>query len=190
MKKAIFSQKFLLFALITIGIGFILGIFYYLFLNGSIKADIAYTLSNINNFKYNMILKDMIIMAVLLITSFFLVGFPLSFLVFLYEGFSLGFVLTAWIANYFLKGLIFSLVYILIYRGISLFLIIVFAKKVFNIAKSIFKNFFKKDSSHLKASVVANFCNAEYIIVLTFLINIGLYFFSKPIFNFLSVLIK
>ncbi len=185
----LWKHKFLAFTVFAIGLGFLLGIIYYLFLSKECKADIIYTLNNLNDLRYNNILKDLIMMSLLLVTSFFIIGYPLSTLFLMYEGFSFGFVFAGFINNFLLGGLIYSLIYIL-FSIVPIFLIIVFSKKILNISKNILKLLFKKDSVTLKNNVINNFRNSLYIIVLTLVINLFLYIVSLPILNFLDFLIK
>ena len=66
-------SKYLKFCSIILGIGILGGIIYYQIQSKDIKNNIITTLSNIKDFRYNAILKDLIIMSLLLVASFFII---------------------------------------------------------------------------------------------------------------------
>ena len=71
-------KKYLIFILVIFVISLIFGFIYYNLLDDSIKNNIINTINNYNNFNVNRILKDLIIMSTILISSFFIIGIPLS----------------------------------------------------------------------------------------------------------------
>ena len=96
-----------MFVAVIMLIGFISGIIYFNLLSNDIKNDIAYTISNYNNLRYNSIFKDLIIMSVLIVTSFFIIGVPLSIFYLYYESLSIGLITTIFVSNYNFYGLVY-----------------------------------------------------------------------------------
>lgn len=189
MWQSFMKQKFLGSCLIIMGIGFFMGIIYHLLLNGNIKENLTYTIKTMEYFKYNAILKDLIIMSILLVLSFFLVGFPLGLFFLVYESFSLGFIFSIYVSNYFIFGIIYFLIFFLI-KAITLFILLVFMKKLFNILKNTVKLILTKGSATYKNNLINNFRKSLTLIIITLAINITFYFISPYIFSFFSFLIK
>ena len=102
------NKKYLIFMFFLITIGIISGIFYYAFQSNDIKSNIINTISSYNSFKYNAIFKDLIIMSLLLVSSFFIIGLPLGLCFIFYEGLSIGFLISIFLASFKLKGLIYN----------------------------------------------------------------------------------
>ena len=87
------NKLFILFilAIVLLGIGF--GLLYYFIIDNNVKTDIINTLNNLEIIRFNNIFKNLIIMSLLLITSFFIIGIPLSFFYIFYESFTFGFII-------------------------------------------------------------------------------------------------
>lgn len=191
MQKFINDHKnYLLFAVIVIGLGILIGILYYQFLDENNKNNIVLTITNYNNFKFNNVLKDLIIMSLLLVSSFFIIGIPLSIFYLFYESFSLGFLLNTFFATFKIKGIIYFLLYFISNKLIVLLLMIFFIKKIINISRYIIGYLIYRRDSTIKDKIMINFKKCLYSILIIFIINIILFFISPYINSKLAFLLK
>jgi len=184
------NKKFLNVVGIILLVGLIVGIFYYFSLSSNIKEDISNTLLNYNNFRYNAIVKDLIVMSFLLVTSIFIIGIPCSIFYLFYESLSIGFLLSIFTVNFKITGLIYILLYFLINKLIGLILMLFFIKKIINISRYIIGIIIYKKDTLIKNKLLLNLNNCMYIIIFSLIVNILLYFISPYIFSKLSFLIK
>lgn len=184
------DKKYLFFILCVIGLGLISGILYYNFLDDVVKESIVTSLNNFNSFQYNFILKDLIIMSLLIVLSFFVIGLPLSVLYLFYEGFSISFLISIFFATFKIKGLLYIIIYILINKVLTLILLVIFIRKIINISRFIVGFILYKKETILLDKIVINFKNAIYIILFVLILNILLYFITPYIFSSLAFLIK
>ena len=168
-------KKYLIFILFIFIVFLLLGILYYNLLDNSIKKHIFDTLYNYNNFNTNMIIKDLIIMSTILVSSFFVIGIPLSLFYVSYEFFTIGFLINLFLVNYKIKGLLYILVYIVLNKLFTLPLIIIFIYKIINISRYIIGFIIYKDKN-IKDKILINFNNCIYIIIFVLIINILLSF--------------
>ena len=183
------NKKYLKYVLILILVGIIFGFLYYHFLNFSVKDNINNTLLEYNNFKYNSILKDLIIASLLLVSSFFIIGIPLSIFYLFYEGLSIGFLINIFWVSFGIKGLIYSSIYLIFNKLLTIMLMIFFVQKQINIGRFVIGIFLYKNEN-AKDKIIINFKNSLYIIVIILVINIVLYFITPYIFKGLSFLLK
>lgn len=129
-----------------------------------------------------------IILSVLLISSFLLIGIPLSIAYLFYEGMSIGFCLTLFISSFHLKGCLYMIVFILITKLVFLIIYGIFFSKILNIGKSliswlIYKNNKKDLIVHLTVGCIlliliifcydllVDFLGIKLIHTLSFLLN-------------------
>ena len=179
-----------MFIFILILIGLLCGFIYYHFLSVETQNQIANTIKNYSNFRYNFIIKDLIIMSLILVLSFFIVGVPLSILFLFYESLSIGFLINTFFVSFGISGLLYSFAFIIINKLITLILIIFFIQKVINIGRLIIGVFIYKKDEIIFDKLTVNFKNSLYIILFVLIINIILYFASPYVFQYLSFLLK
>ena len=180
------NKKYLIFALVIVLIGLIVGIIYYNIQSSNIKENIIYTLSSYGSFKYNAILKDLIITSLLLVSSFLIIGLPLSLFYFFYEGLSIGFLISIFLSAFKIKGLIYIVIYLLFNKILTLIIMIFFIKKIIDIARlSIGYIIYKKDSV-----IMSSFISSLSYIIILLIINVCLYFISIPLFSKLTFLLN
>ena len=190
MQKLIMKhKKYLLFVVTIVLIGILLGIIYYQLLDNNTKNDIINTLVNFNTFKYNAILKNLIILSTLLISSFFGIGIFLSIFYIFYEGISWGFLLNIFYASFKIKGIIYFFLYLLINKLLVFILIVFFTYKIINISRYVIGYLLYKNSETSK-KILINFRKCLYSILIIFIIDIVLYYVSPIIFNSLKFLLK
>ena len=184
------NKKYLMFIFIVVLIGIVCGFIYYHFLNTETQIQIADTLKNYNNFRYNFIVKYLVIMSLLLVLSFFIIGVPLSILFLFYESLSIGFLINIFLVSFGISGLIYSSLFILINKLISFILIICFIQKTINIGRFIIGMFIYKKDEVIFDKLIFNFKNSLYIILFVLLTNIILYFLSSFIFEYFFFFLK
>ena len=190
MQKLIMKhKKYLLFVVTIVLIGILLGIIYYQLLDNNTKNDIINTLVNFNTFKYNAILKNLIILSTLLISSFFGIGIFLSIFYIFYEGISWGFLLNIFYASFKIKGIIYFFLYLLINKLLVFILIVFFTYKIINISRYVIGYLLYKNSE-TSNKILINFRKCLYSILIIFIIDIVLYYVSPIIFNSLKFLLK
>lgn len=184
------NKKHVKFVLIIVIIGVVSGLFYYHFLSNETKLNIASTLSAYENFRYNSIIKDLVIMSLILVLSFFVLGVPLSIYYLFYESLSIGFLINIFLVSFGIKGLAYIILYILINKLTTFILMTIFIQKSVNISRYIIGLFIYKNDSSVKDKLFLNFKNSLYIIIFVLIMNVILYFISPYIFNNLKFLIK
>lgn len=182
-------KKFFLFCLIILILGNISGIIYYNFLDVSIKENISITLAQQSFFNYNFILKHLIIMSVILVLSFLLIGLPIGFCYLLYEGFSLGFLVSIFFASFKFSGILYFIIYLLLNKLVVLILYILFLKRIFDISRNIIGVIIYKRDSNILNKIYLNFKKCIYFILFVLVLNIALYFLNPVIFKFFSFLL-
>ena len=191
MQKFIKNHKnYLLFVVIIIGIGILAGILYYQFLDSTNKNTIALTITNYKSYKFNNALKDLIIMSLLLVLSFFVIGIPLSIFYLFYESLSLGFLLNIFFANFKIKGIIYFFLYFVINKLLVLLLMILFIKKIINISRYVIGYLIYRKDNTIKDKIMINFKNCLYSILIIFIVNIALYYISPYLCNKFAFLLK
>jgi len=184
------NKKYIKFILIIIIVGIVSGFIYYYFLNDVLQLKITNTLNNYTSFRYNFILKDLIIMSFVLVLSFFVIGIPISIFYLFYEGLSIGFLINIFVVSFSIKGLLYVLLYLLINKILTLILKIIYIQKIINIGRYIIGLVIYKKDNLIKNKLVVNFKNSLYIIIFILIINVILYFISPLIFDKLSFLIN
>ncbi len=183
-------KKYLLFVITLIALGILAGVLYYYFLESQTKEEVLNTISNFNNFRYNAILKDLTIMSLLLISSFFIIGIPFSFFYLFYEGISFGFLLNIFYLTFKIKGIIYILIYFIINKFLTLLLMFIFILKCTRISRYMVGAIIYPKETPIKEKIFNSFKSNLYVIVFIFIINVILYFTTPFIFNKLTFLIK
>ncbi len=176
------NKVYIYLVIIIVLISLLVGIIYFNMLNNNIKLDIINTLNN-SKLNYNNIIKDLIIMCIILVTSFFIIGIPLSILYLIYNGLSLGFILSSFYSTYKINGIFYFLYYSFINKLIPFILIIIFIKRCIQISRLLIGYIIYKDNS-VKRRIYYNFKNSLYIILFVLIINIIIYFISPVLLNY------
>lgn len=184
------NKKYFLLVSMLLIVGLLCGIIYYFFLNKDTLELVANSFKNYNNFRYNSIFKDLIIMSLLFIFSIFIIGVPLSLFYLFYESFSLGFLISLFIINFKIKGLIYILIYIIINKLFVLILMILYIKRIINISRYIIGFIIYKKDDLIKNKLFNSLYTSIYYIIFVLIFNILLYFITPSIFSNLSNLLK
>lgn len=183
------NKKYLVFMVSIVLIGLIVGIIYYYIQSSNVKNNIINIISTYDSFKYNAIIKDLIIMSLLLISSFFIIGLPLSLFYIFYEGFSIGFLLSLFFASFKIKGVIYLLLFLLFNKIIIFILMFFFIQKIINIARYMIGYIIYKKEGLIKEKIIKNFISSLSYIIIVFFLNIFLYFLSSFLFKELAFLL-
>ena len=189
-KKIVKNKKYFLFVAVIIIVGIVSGLIYSALLNDTVKSNLINTIKNQDSFTSNFILKDLIIMAVLLITSLFIIGIPLSIFYLFYEGLTMGFLLTTFFMSYKFKGIIYIIIYLITNKLVTFFLFLIFIKRIINIARYIIGFIIYHKDKMIKEKIINNIFRASYIIFFVFILNIVIYFLSPLLLKLVEFLIK
>lgn len=186
------NKKYLIILTIFLIIGFIFGLF---FLNNVDEASKEIILNNINewvinldNIHINYIISHLLVLSLFIILSIFLIGIPLYIFYIFYNGFSLGFIISS-LSNIFgAKGLLYSIVYILITKVIPIILIIILFMFLIRIGENIIWNLFNKKNGTKR--LINRLIKKSIIVLFIIIINdIILYLWGGKILNIFHFLI-
>lgn len=183
--KDIYIKKYLLFTLIILLISFICGIIYYYNFDSVIKSNILESI-NINNISINNTLKHLIILVILFISSFLVIGSTLSIFYLYFEGLSIGFTTSVLINKYGTKGILYTIIYNTYSSILYIILLIILLYKFIRISKNIIYILFTKNNYLYKVDLINKVKSSSILIVIIFLVDLVIYFFSKPFLNLIS----
>lgn len=187
-----FNKKLVIFILSFILVGIILGIIYYLLQSKGIKIVITNELINIksviNNSKNN-ILFHFLVLTLIFLVGFIVVGIPLILFYLFYEAMSLGFLIAIFTANHGVKGMIFSLFFILINKLVYLVILNYMALNSIKTTKKIVKSFVLKSDETINNLIRINIPRYLIIITVSLANDILIYFIGSKILNVLTFLI-
>ena len=160
-------------------ISFIVGIIIYNHLDNNIKLDLINNVSNIKEYlinnRINNIFKHFLIVILIVLLSFSCLGYFLGFFYLFYEGTSISFTFALLWQIKGLKGVIFVLLYDIMFKLVYLALIFILFIKLFYIFRSIMRYFLFKTNIYIK-----NYLISIIIIILLIVINdILIYFLSN-----------
>ena len=163
-----------------------------LFLLFNSEASKEIILSNINNYLQDMnpvngILYHILILSSLLISSFLIIGIPLSIFFLFYNGFSIGFIITSLTSIFSTKGLIYGIIYVLITKGLFILLLLLFIKSLIKISGIILDKIINK--INIKERIYYLIIRCIVIISIVLLVDILLYFFGVTILNIFNFLL-
>ncbi len=186
------NKKLSLFLGIIFTIGIILGFIFLIYLDEANKEiiylNINEWLQNLNTSHINNIISHIAILSSLFILSLFMVGIPLSLFFVFYNGFSIGFLLMALIDIFGIKGLLYGLVYVIITKGIYLFLALLFVLALIKIAIMFIKALISKEK--INKDSLSKLLKRIFICIAIILISdIILYFGGTKLINVFNFLI-
>ena len=186
------NKKLSLFLGIIFTIGIILGFIFLIYLDEANKEiiylNINEWLQNLNTSHINNIISHIAILSSLFILSLFMVGIPLSLFFVFYNGFSIGFLLMALIDIFGIKGLLYGLVYVIITKGIYLFLALLFVLALIKIAIMFLKALISKEK--INKDSLSKLLKRIYICIAIILISdVILYFGGTKLINVFNFLI-
>lgn len=186
------NKKVFIFISIILLIGIISGILFLIFLNEASKEliflNINEYIQNLNNYKINNIFMDTIILSSLLILSIFIIGIPLSIFFIFYNGFSIGFIISSLSSIFGFKGLIYSIIHIIINKFVFLFFLYFLFLAMYKIVLLLIKYWVHKEKIN-KDEIIHLFKKIILCLLIIIIYDLILYFFGNKIMNLFNFLI-
>ena len=186
------NKKVFIFISIILLIGIISGILFLIFLNEASKEliflNINEYIQNLNNYKINNIFIDTIILSSLLILSIFIIGIPLSIFFIFFNGFSIGFIISSLSSIFGFKGLIYSIIHIIINKFVFLFFLYFLFLAMYKIVLLLIKYWVHKEKIN-KDEIIHLFKKIILCLLIIIIYDLILYFFGNKIMNLFNFLI-
>lgn len=175
--------------LLLIGVG--VGVIFVLMLDEATREilflNINEMIQNLGSNHINNILSDFVALSCLLVLAVFVIGIPLDIFYLFYNGFSIGFVVSSLTIIFGIKGLLYGTFYILITRGLYIFLLLIYNTTILKISRLMIDKFINKESIESISMLIKK---ALLIILLIIFIDIFVYFLGVKILDLGSFLIK
>lgn len=170
--------KFLLMLLI---ISTLIGIYFYLskekIIKESINTELIKMIDNLNITKQNNIINHLLILIILSVLSLTIIGLPIIIIYFIYEGISIGFLLSSFINYSPIKGFLFGSIFIIISKTIYILILIYLLTNTLKYTKS-----FAKRLKTSKNDIITNqLTKAVFCITIILINDIILYFLGNKI---------
>lgn len=188
--KQVKYKKLLLFTVIIFLMGLLFGAVYYFKQDEMVKQTLINSILNIENGlannRINNILVHILIGVIIIVLSFTVISVPLIFFYIFFEGISIGFSYALVINAFGFKGILFFLIYTLLYKFIFLVLIIYLTIRALRISKNVLGFIIYRKSSELEKNIIINIRKVVIILIIIFLYDITIFFVS-PILNKLLI---
>lgn len=188
------NRKYFIFLVIIVLMGFICGIF---FLNNIDESTKEIVLNNINNWVLNLsnihinnILSHLLLLALFLVISSFIIGLPLFIFYIFFNGFSLGFIISSLSSIFGFKGCLYGIVYVLITKGLFSILLLCLGLFLIRIGEKVFFKIIGREKT-IDVNKQIGAIIKKYIIVLLiiFINDLFLFFLGGRILNIFNFLL-
>ena len=170
--------KFLLMLFIT---SILVGIYLYLskekVIRESINTELIKMINNLDITRQNNILNHLLIMIVLSVLSLTIIGLPIILIYFLYEGVSIGFLLSSFINYSPIKGMLFGTIFIIISKIIYITILIYLLTNTLKYTK----NFLKRLKTAKNELIINQVIKISFCTTITLINDIILYFIGNKI---------
>lgn len=170
--------KFLVMLFIT---SILVGIYLYLskekLIKESINTELIKMINNLDITRQNNILNHLLIMIVISVLSLTIIGLPLILIYFLYEGVSIGFLLSSFINYSPIKGMLFGTIFIIISKIIYITILIYLLTNTLKYTKS----FLKRLKMAKNELIINQVIKILFCITITLINDIILYFIGNKI---------
>lgn len=170
--------KFLLMLFIT---SILVGIYLYLskekLIRESINTELIKMINNLDITRQNNILNHLLIMIVLSVLSLTIIGLPIILIYFLYEGVSIGFLLSSFINYSPIKGMLFGTIFIIISKIIYITILIYLLTNTLKYTK----NFLKRLKTAKNELIINQVIKISFCTTITLINDIILYFIGNKI---------
>lgn len=184
------NKKLYMFIGIILMIGIVIGIIFVVMLDEATKEiiflNINELIQSIGNSHINNILSHILILSSLIILSILIIGLPINIFFMFYNGFSIGFIITSLTYIFGIKGTLFSLIYVIISKGIYLITLIILSITLIKLTINILEVIFKK--SKIKNNIIILSKRIILCMIIIIISDIILYYtggFLINLFNFL-----
>lgn len=170
--------KFLVMLFIT---SILVGIYLYLskekLIKESINTELIKMINNLDITRQNNILNHLLIMIVISVLSLTIIGLPVILIYFLYEGVSIGFLLSSFINYSPIKGMLFGTIFIIISKIIYIAILIYLLTNTLKNTKS----FLKRLKTTKNELIINQVIKILFCITITLINDIILYFIGNKI---------
>lgn len=170
--------KFLVMLFIT---SILVGIYLYLskekLIKESINTELIKMINNLDITRQNNILNHLLIMIVISVLSLTIIGLPVILIYFLYEGVSIGFLLSSFINYSPIKGMLFGTIFIIISKIIYITILIYLLTNTLKYTKS----FLKRLKTTKNELIINQVIKILFCITITLINDIILYFIGNKI---------
>ena len=170
--------RFLLMLFIT---SILVGIYLYLskekLIRESINTELIKMINNLDITRQNNILNHLLIMIVLSVLSLTIIGLPIILIYFLYEGVSIGFLLSSFINYSPIKGMLFGTIFIIISKIIYITILIYLLTNTLKYTK----NFLKRLKTTKNELIINQIIKISFCTTITLINDIILYFIGNKI---------
>lgn len=170
--------KFLLMLFIT---SILVGIYLYLskekLIRESINTELIKMINNLDITRQNNIINHLLIMIVLSVLSLTIIGLPIILIYFLYEGVSIGFLLSSFINYSPIKGMLFGTIFIIISKIIYITILIYLLTNTLKYTK----NFLKRLKMAKNELIINQVIKISFCTTITLINDIILYFIGNKI---------
>ena len=170
--------KFLLMLFIT---SILVGIYLYLskekLIRERINTELIKMINNLDITRQNNILNHLLIMIVLSVLSLTIIGLPIILIYFLYEGVSIGFLLSSFINYSPIKGMLFGTIFIIISKIIYITILIYLLTNTLKYTK----NFLKRLKMAKNELIINQVIKISFCTTITLINDIILYFIGNKI---------
>ena len=170
--------RFLLMLFIT---SILVGIYLYLskekLIRESINTELIKMINNLDITRQNNILNHLLIMIVLSVLSLTIIGLPIILIYFLYEGVSIGFLLSSFINYSPIKGMLFGTIFIIISKIIYITILIYLLTNTLKYTK----NFLKRLKTAKNELIINQVIKISFCTTITLINDIILYFIGNKI---------
>ncbi len=148
-------RKWFLFLNSIFVIGIIAGFIYFNKVNNNIVINFQENLLDIE-FNSN-IIYHIIFLAVVIFFSLFVIGSAIGLFLYFYEALSIGFIFGAFFSAAGFTGFLYSLIYVVVFRLVYIFLLSFILIRSFNLSRNIIGYFVLKKENSLKNLAISNF---------------------------------
>lgn len=182
------NKKTIKIIIVSFVLALFLGIYIYLSQNNNIKSGINEELTTITSIikenHQNNIIKHILLISTLIVLSFTIIGLPIIFVYYMYEGISLGFLLSSFYKYKKLNGIIFTLGYTIINKLIFYLLLVYLLISTINYTK----NITKKNGNHQEI-ILNQLYKSIFMFIILVLTDVFIYFFGNKIISFFLFLL-
>lgn len=194
MKRMYNKNVAKIFIISLILIGVIFGLLYFNLqsdLNKSVILSKMDSLSTVISKQHqNLIFTHIITIIILVFLAYSIIGVPLVFFYLFYESTSIGFLTASFYSAFKVKGLLFSLIYIVVCKLIYLIFLVYLSYISLKISKKMLKTLILKENESLYHHLKNMFLKVVISIIIVLCYDLFLYFLANPILNLFSFLIK
>lgn len=175
----------ILFLVLLLIIGILLGILYYNWQNEGMKEVLIKTinLNEIGKLRINNFFQHLFLFPTFILLLFVVIGFPISLFYLFYEGFSFGFTASIIIVAWKLKGVWFVAKYLLFFKLLYIPFLILFNLKMLDCLRNIIGLYIYRKEERIKRNLIVNFRKMIVYLIIILIIDIGVYFLSPTIFR-------